>query len=80
MTNSLFKNYTLVGYMHEVGDINLIDFVSDEECTEAFFKVKKYLSEYPVNLVGIERTLGAEISLKGIMYLKYKELFTIVDL
>lgn len=66
--------------MHEVGDINLIDFVSDEECTEAFFKVKKYLSEYPVNLVGIERTLGAEISLKGIMYLKYKELFTIVDL
>lgn len=41
MANSLIKNiYTLVGYMPEVGDINLIDFKTEEECTEAFLKSK----------------------------------------
>lgn len=81
MTKSIFRNtYSLIGYMPEVGDISLIDFNSDEECTEAFFKVKKYLSEYPVNLAGIEQTLGIEVSLDGIEYLKYKNLCTLVDL
>jgi hypothetical protein len=42
MTKSLIQNtYTLIGYMSEIGDINLIDFDFDAECTEAFFKVKK---------------------------------------
>lgn len=81
MTNSLIKNtYTLVGYMPEVGNINLIDFKTEKECTEAYFKVKNYLSEDPINLGGIEQTLGPEVSLDDIKYIKYKNLLTLVNL
>ena len=46
----------------------------------SFFKVKNYLNESPINLVGIEQTLGAEVSLGDIEYMKYKNLFILVNL
>ncbi|MBC7698297.1 MAG: hypothetical protein H7Z70_08030 [Bacteroidia bacterium] len=80
MGELLNKNLTLVGFMPEIGDINLIEFNTEEACIEAFLKLRDYLSEDPINLAGVERTLGQEVSLDGIEYIKFKNLIMLVNI